>query len=308
MQSSDRATLAYRSRRMIVVGDEKQMKNPTTQFLSDVAVRLNLTKHQLDTHPNSVFLHGRNSLLDLATGCQDTSPVFLNEHFRSEPPIIDFCNHVFYNDRLRVMTPFRKRNFTPCMELRLVQGACDDPEDTKVNDLEARQVIVELKKMLGAGQLEGDSPGEKLSIGILSPFRKQALLLQNMLYEAFSENPQLIKEHQMTVSTVDGFQGDERDVILYSFRYASNSKPGVVNAIQKPGSDHDMGRLNVAFSRARRKVVCFISVPKELFPKGVIREYLDHVAIAQASFTNKSATPINEGSVRVTLKETFLMT
>ncbi|MCX7771470.1 MAG: AAA domain-containing protein, partial [Proteobacteria bacterium] len=54
--------LAYRAKRMIVVGDEKQMKNPNTQFLSDTVVRLNLSKHGLDRHPKAEFFHGRKSL------------------------------------------------------------------------------------------------------------------------------------------------------------------------------------------------------------------------------------------------------
>lgn len=170
--------LAYRAQRMIVVGDSKQMKNPNTQFLSDAVVRLNLTKHGLDIHPKAEFLHGRKSLLDLATGCQDTSPIFLNEHFRCEWPIIAFSNKEFYKENLKILTPFRKKRFKPCMEVRIVNGGYDDPEDKKQNIIEAQAVIEELKRMLDNGELEGDRKGEKLTVGILSPFRQQASLLR----------------------------------------------------------------------------------------------------------------------------------
>ncbi|MEW6687191.1 MAG: AAA domain-containing protein, partial [Candidatus Edwardsbacteria bacterium] len=282
--------LAYRAKRMVVVGDDKQMKNPNTQFLSDSVVRLNLTKHNLDNHPRAVFFHGRNSLLDLATGCQDISPTFLNEHFRCEPPIIDFSNKHFYNEQLKILSPFRRRRFNPCMEIRLIKGAYDDPDDTKQNIVEAEAVIGELKRMIESGELEGDRKGEKLSVGILSLFRRQATLLQSMTYEAFENYPHIIKEHDIIVSTVDGFQGDERDVILYSFRYASNSKPGSVHALQRE-DEHSLGRLNVAFSRARRRVVCFISVPKDNFPKGLIRDYLTHVTSVQNSSYSRLGNP-----------------
>jgi len=282
--------LAFRAKRMIVVGDEKQMKNPNTQFLADAVVRLNLTKHKLDGHPNAIFLHGRNSLLDLALGCQDTSPVFLNEHFRPEPPIIEFSNSKFYDNRLKILTPFRKKRFSPCMEIRLVSGGFDDPDDTKQNKIEARAVIEELTRLVENGDLEGDNEGERLTVGILSPFRMQASLLQNMVYEKFSENPKIIGDFGITVSTVDGFQGDEKDIIIYSLRYAGNSKPGTINAIQR-ADEHALGRLNVAFSRARRKVIAFISVPKETFPKGLIREYLDHVSNIQNSHYQRFGNP-----------------
>jgi very-short-patch-repair endonuclease len=281
--------LAYRAKRMIVVGDRKQMKNPNTQFLNDSVVRLNLTKHRMDKHPKAEFFHGRNSLLDLALGCQDISPVFLNEHFRCEPPIIEFSNKHFYDKNLKILTPFRRRRFNPCMEIRVINGAYDDP-DTKQNIVEARAVIEELKRIIENGELEGDRKGEKLTLGILSPFRQQASLLQSMVYEIFNERPHIIKEHEIIISTVDGFQGDERDVILYSFRYAPNSKPGTIHVLQRE-DEHSLGRLNVAFSRARRKVVCFISMPKDNFPKGLIKEYLNHVAIVQGSSYSRLGNP-----------------
>lgn len=282
--------LAYRAKRMIVVGDSKQMKNPNTQFLSDAVVRLNLTKHKLDKHPKTEFLHGRNSLLDLAIGCQDISPVFLNEHFRCEPPIIEFSNRHFYNNNLKILTPFRRRRFNPCMEIRVINGAYDDPDDTKQNIVEAKAVIRELQRIIENGELEGDRKGEKLTIGILSPFRQQASLLQSMVYEIFSDRPYIIREYEIIISTVDGFQGDERDVIIYSFRYALNSKPGTIHFLQRE-DEHSLGRLNVAFSRAKRRVVCFISMPKDNFPKGLIREYLNHAAIIQGSSYSRLGNP-----------------
>lgn len=282
--------LAYRAKRMIVVGDSKQMKNPNTQFLSDSVVRLNLTKHNLDKHPKAEFLHGRNSLLDLAIGCQDVSPIFLDEHFRCEPPIIEFSNKHFYNNNLKVLTPFRRRRFNPCMEIRVLNGSYDDPDNTKQNVIEAKTVIAELKRVIDNGELEGDRKGEKLSVGILSPFRQQATLLQSMMYEIFEDRPFLLKEHEIIASTVDGFQGDERDVILYSFRYAPNSKPGTIHVLQRE-DEHSLGRLNVAFSRARRKVICFISLPKDNFPKGLIKDYLTHVALVQSSSYSRLGNP-----------------
>jgi len=255
--------LAYRAKRLAVVGDRQQLKNANVRFLSDSLVRMLLSKHGLDKHPRADFLHGRESLLALSEVAANTTS-FLNEHFRCEPPIIAWSNENFYDSRLRILTPIRPRRFVPVAEVRLVAGADDNPE-LKTNRIEAEAVIAEVARLITSGEADG------LDIGIISPYEAQATLLNNLLHEAFSTNPQVLHEHRLTASTADGFQGDERDIILYSFRFGPSSSPGVVRAIEL-----ERERLNVAFSRARRKVVSFISRPADAFPNGLIRSFIEH--------------------------------
>lgn len=262
--------LAYRAKKMIVVGDEKQLKNSAVRFLSDNIVKMLLSKHGLITHEKVDFLHGRESLLSLADYSSNIS-VFLNEHFRCEPPIIAWSNKNFYDERLIVLTPFRSQRFTPCLEVKLVRGADDNP-DLKQNRKEAEALISELKHYIQSGKCEG------MSIGIMSLYREQANLLQTLLYEEIEQHPDWLKKYEIIVSTADGFQGDERDIIFYSMRYGVSSSPGVINAIQ-----NEPERINVAFSRARRKQICFISRPIEEFPKGLIKDFLEHANRIQYS-------------------------
>lgn len=266
--------LAYRAKRMIVVGDQKQMKNPNVRFLSDKLVRMLLTKHGLDTHPKVEFINARESLLALAEYSSNTNE-FLNEHFRCEPPIIAWSNKNFYDNKLRMLTPIRHKRFKPCLEIHLVKGADDDTEK-KVNILEAEAVAHEVERIILSGEAEG------LSIGVMSLYREQATLLQNLIYEKFEDQPQVIKKHQLIISTADGFQGDERDIIFYSMRYGPSSSPGTINAIQL-----EKERINVAFSRVRRKMVCFISRPVEEFPNGIIKEFLRHAKDEQNNPTDR---------------------
>lgn len=255
--------LAYRAKRMVVVGDRQQLKNANVRFLSDSLVRMLLSKHGLDKHPRADFLHGRESLLALSEAGANTTS-FLNEHFRCEPPIITWSNENFYAGRLRILTPIRPRRFVPVAEVRLVSGADDDPE-LKVNRIEAHAVIAEVKRLIDSGE------AEDLDIGIISPYEAQATLLNNLLHEVFSSTPQVLHEHRLIASTADGFQGDERDIILYAFRFGPSSSPGVIRAIEI-----ERERLNVAFSRARRKVISFISRPPDAFPSGLIRSFIEH--------------------------------
>ncbi len=260
--------LAYRARRLVVVGDRQQLNNPQVRFLSDEVVRFLLSRHGLDKHPRAEFLHGRESLLSLTEAASNTT-AFLNEHFRCEPPIIAWSNKHFYSDALRILTPIRARRFTPVAELRVVLGA-DDDLDQRHNRPEAAAVVAEVKRLVASGEADG------LTIGVLSPFEAQATLLHNRLHEAFADQPERLKQHELIASTADGFQGDERDIILYSFRYGPSTSPGTIRAIEL-----ERERLNVAFSRARRKAICFVSRPPEAFPKGLIRDFLEHVAKIQ---------------------------
>lgn len=255
--------LAYRARRLIVVGDRQQLKNPQVRFLADDIVRFLLAKYGLDTHRRAEFLHGRESLLALAEAGANAS-AFLNEHFRCEPEIIAWSNRHFYDNRLRVLTPIRARRFAPVAEVRLVRGADDEPE-VKRNRQEAEAVVEEIRRLIGSGEAEG------LTIGAISPFEAQAALIHNLLHEAFSDRPEVLREHRLVAATADGFQGDERDIILYSFRFGPSSSAGTIRAIEM-----ERERLNVAFSRAKRKIVCFASVPTDGFPTGLIRDFLAH--------------------------------
>jgi very-short-patch-repair endonuclease len=255
--------LAYRAKRLIVVGDRQQLKNPQVRFLADDVVRFLLAKYGLDTHRRAEFLHGRESLLALAEAGANTS-AFLNEHFRCEPEIITWSNRHFYDSRLRVLTPIRARRFAPVAEVHLVRGADDEPE-VKRNRREAEAVVEEIRRLIRSGEADG------LTIGAISPFEAQAALIHNLLHEAFSDGPEVLREHRLVAATADGFQGDERDIILYSFRFGPSTSAGTIRAIEM-----ERERLNVAFSRAKRKIVCFASVPTEGFPSGLIRDFLAH--------------------------------
>jgi superfamily I DNA and/or RNA helicase len=83
---------------------------------------------------------------------------------------------------------------------------------------------------------------EKPSIGIISPYREQVILMQNDI-----ENDGIINKTNLTIETIDGFQGQERDVIYISL-VRSNTKSEI-------GFLSDYRRMNVAMTRARMKLI-----------------------------------------------------
>lgn len=255
--------LAFRARRMIVVGDKKQLQPASSLFLSEKQVRLLQAQHGIDQHPKAPFLDGKESLLGLAEACSNASQ-FLNEHFRCDPAIIRWSNNRFYDNRLQILTRRRPDRARLPLEVREIENA-DEDRDTKTNAQEAKAVVKEVRRLISSEEARGKT------LGVISPFRPQAELIQVLLAKEFHTDPELIKQHQIVASTADGFQGDERDIILYSFRHGPSSHAGAIATIQRSEE-----RLNVAFTRAKERGVCFVSVPVHLFPNGAIRDFLEH--------------------------------
>ena len=85
---------------------------------------------------------------------------------------------------------------------------------------------------------------QKIDVGIISPYKEQIELLKEKLtdfdYSAYQVN-------ELDIKTIDGFQGEERDVIYISLvRSNLNSEIGFLS---------DIRRMNVALTRAKKKLV-----------------------------------------------------
>ena len=85
---------------------------------------------------------------------------------------------------------------------------------------------------------------ERIDVGVISPYRAQVQLLRQLLRKNESLKP---FRRFITVNTVDGFQGQERDVIVISL-VRSNDEGQI-------GFLRDLRRMNVAITRARMKVI-----------------------------------------------------
>ena len=84
---------------------------------------------------------------------------------------------------------------------------------------------------------------DRIDVGIISPYRAQVQYLKRLIKKRTFFKPY---RHLITVNTVDGFQGQERDVILISLVRA--------NDMGQIGFLRDLRRMNVAITRARMKL------------------------------------------------------
>lgn len=115
----------------------------------------------------------------------------------------------------------------------------------RINKAEAELVLSTLKNYID--KIGGERfLSERLDVGIISPYKVQTQYLRQQIRkrEEFRPFRQVI-----SVNTVDGFQGQERDIILISLvRSNENGKIGFLS---------DLRRMNVAMTRARMKLMIF---------------------------------------------------
>ncbi|MFA6989114.1 MAG: AAA domain-containing protein [Candidatus Gastranaerophilaceae bacterium] len=251
----------FRAKKAVIVGDDKQL--PHLSFLEKAKEQSFLSQYDIPDKYQLMWRFRTNSVFDLAN-YYSTSPVLLDEHFRSRLPIIDFSNQEFYGGRIRIMN--KELDVADSVELHVIKDAKVDLDNTK-NMAETEKVLEKLQEIILKDNEE--NPDNPTSIGIISPFRGQVELIKKAVAQVFSDS--VVKKHQLEIGTAHTFQGDEKDIILLSFTLAPNSHVQSLTFLQKPNL------FNVAITRAKKKLICFISKPPEDLQPGLLRSYLSYI-------------------------------
>lgn len=196
----------------------------------------------LSDYPHWAYSY--NSLFDLASSCASSEDIVtLRDHHRSHADIIEFSNEFFYEGRLRVATRYNhlRRPATESSGVRWinVSGQTIRPgTGGAFNREEAKEVINELRRLV----LER---GYKGSIGVVSPFRAQANLIREMALADQLLAEQLVRQEFLS-DTVHNFQGDERDMMVFSPVISKGISSGAIGFLKNNGN-----LFNVAITRAR---------------------------------------------------------
>ncbi len=180
----------------------------------------------------------------------------LTRQYRMHNAIMCFSNSYFYNNELEADITVKEALLDATSDSELLStpvelidtAGCsfDEVQNTETLSLcnpgEAEVVFKHLNLLLE--QYVHSYPEQKISVGIISPYKEQIELLTEKLKEYdYSEKP----VPHVSVKTIDGFQGEERDVIYISLvRSNANSEIGFLS---------DIRRMNVALTRARKKLV-----------------------------------------------------
>ena len=289
--------LIFRAKKIVIVGDPKQLRHYSflSKFQQDtIREKLGLQENILD--------YRKNSILDLAykNRVHDNQVVFLDEHYRSQPNLIDFSNQKFYESKLKVMTSNATSYSVDDKELVEVAGSRNSKG---VNEKEAMAIIESCISIFKAEKKLAKKTCSK--IGIISPFSKQVSFIKSALRKHVDSAD--LKKHAVLIGTPYHFQGEERDIVMLSFTVDDDTHHSVYNYLNKDDV------FNVSITRARKKLLVFNSVDyKNLNPKYLLSQYLNSVPATRQSlddyhrykdaFANEVIDVISEWEIEDVLK------
>jgi len=251
--------LLYRGKRLAIIGDAEQLPAiPTIQELEEKALA---AKHNISEHLNLVG-HAGNDVYKTATESlprRRADVLHLNEHFRSNPQIIGFSNRHIYLQRLILKKDPTKTAALPVgsgVHRHHVTGAAEQGPRGKswINQAEG-QAVLDLITKLRATPIVKDR-----SLGVVTPFAAHKEWLRERL-----ERRGLSSE--VLVDSAYGFQGDERDIIIFSPVVARGITSSASRWVESPPN-----LVNVALSRAREALFVVADFDYCLQQEGILRK------------------------------------
>jgi very-short-patch-repair endonuclease len=233
--------LLYRAKRAAVVGDPHQLKHVSKLSIGkDSLLRRRAGLIELE---DQRYSYRETSLYDLFAQTNGVSPHLLRETYRSCADIAEYSNSAFYNGMLRVATN--------CDDMLTPEGTKPGIHWTEVEapilsagrsgcvcEEEISAVYDLVKTILTENNFKG-------SIGIVTPFRQQANRLLDRIFDGAIPFDKLTGA-KVVVDTAHGFQGDERDVMIFSLCSGPDMPRGSQHFVSESGN-----LFNVAVSRAR---------------------------------------------------------
>ena len=251
--------------RFILVGDHKQLPAVVQQqgSLEMEGSDKRLDSIHLSSCTNSLF--ERLILTERAAGRTDFIGT-LHKQGRMHPDIADFANRKFYakeqlecvplahqletelayneesEDALDNMLKAHRMIFIPSMPCKQLNIS------EKVNTDEAR-IIADLLRRLYRQMSKNFDPQK--SVGVIVPYRNQIAMIRKEI-----ERLEIPALEDISIDTVERYQGSQRDVILYSFTIQSRYQLDFLtaNTFYEEGQPIDR-KLNVAITRARKQLI-----------------------------------------------------
>ena len=251
--------LLYRSKAAVIVGDPNQLRH--ISFISrrqeeNTKLKYGLNKADIKFKNRSILDQVNKVLPD-----QDNL-IFLDEHYRSMPDIIDFSNKEFYSSQLKVMT--LNPGTEELRNIHIIET--DGVRNSKGENHEEAQAIIESISSVIRKETSLDKASSS-TIGIISPFRAQVNLLKNLVKGQI--DIKAIRKHQILIGTPFSFQGEERDQVFLSFTVDADTHNMALRYLER--SDV----FNVSITRAKTSQNVYISIDnKQLKEESLLRKYL----------------------------------
>ena len=209
-----------RGESLMLVGDPQQL-NPVI-LLGELDNQQLRKKYGITDE----YDYRKNSIYKTFLACDAVSDeVLLHNHYRCNRKIIEFNNKKYYNSKLSVESSSREEKPLVYLDIPDSQG---DIKNTSPG--EVREIV----KYAAANQDK--------TIGVITPFVNQRKLIE-----------EAVKSEKLTnivCGTVHAFQGDEKDVVLFSTAITSQTKAGTYEWLK-----NNKELINVATSRAKDKLI-----------------------------------------------------
>jgi len=246
-------SVIIKSKKFILIGDEKQLPAVISQtnndgdikeIITDVKVLNEIGINRLDS---SLF----ERLVCIGKKNNWNSYTLLDTQFRMNEKILEFSNKNFYENllisgsnaidiKLDIENDFISINSNP-VEFFDVRGH----GERKKNKAEADTLINVLLNYYNYNKEKNLG----LSFGVIAPFRAQVSYIYHELLINGIED--------IKVDTVERFQGGEKDIIFISFSIYHHSQIAQIQSLQDYNNLLIDRKLNVALTRAKRKLVMF---------------------------------------------------
>jgi hypothetical protein len=209
-----------RGTKLMLVGDPQQL-NPV--ILLDELTNKKLRRKY---HVANEYDYRQNSIYKTYLACDAVSDeVLLRNHYRCNGKIIGFNNRKYYNSKLQIQSKSEEKHPLVYVD---VQGNKSEIKNTSPAEVEEVLKFAELNK--------------DKSIAVITPFVNQRALIENGIRERKIEN--------LVCGTVHAFQGDEKDIVVFSTALSERTNSGTYNWLK-----NNKELINVATSRAKDKLV-----------------------------------------------------
>ncbi len=214
-----------RGKKLMLVGDPQQL-NPVILLNDMINEKLKKRYHISDEYD-----YKKNSIYKAYLSCDAVSDeILLHNHYRCNKNIIEFNNKKYYNSKLNIKT-----NSSETEPLEYV-----DVQDTSTNYKNTS--LAEAKEIAKYVAHNKDK-----TIGVITPFVNQKALIEKEL--------EVLGVKDVTCGTVHAFQGDEKDVVLFSTAITDQTQSGTYKWLK-----NNKELINVATSRAKDKLIVFGSM------------------------------------------------
>lgn len=251
----DAINCVYRGKQLVIAGDDKQL--PPTSFFEAVSV-------DGDDEWEEDQFEDFESIIKLGKGSGGLRELPLRWHYRSQhEDLIAYSNFSFYDGRLVTFPGSTAEAGDLGVKLFHVPNAVYRRGTARDNPKEAEVVV---DRVLHWAKHSLNNPSQALTLGVVAFSEAQAEAIEVALDRRRQRLPELdafFADNRLDgffVKNLENVQGDERDVMIFSVGYGRDEVGKLTMNFGPLNREGGERRLNVAITRARRRVELVASV------------------------------------------------